>query len=123
MTEPETPALDEITLPEPLDDVVEAMRAKKAEALTLLDLRESGAFTDYFLICSGRSTRQVKAITDGILETLKILDRRPAHIEGQITADWVLIDCFDFIVHVFTPETRSFYALERLWGNSREVAV
>ena len=123
MTEPETPALDEITLPEPLDDVVEAMRAKKAEALTLLDLRESGAFTDYFLICSGRSTRQVKAITDGILETLKILDRRPAHIEGQATSDWVLIDCFDFIVHVFTPETRSFYALERLWGNSREVDV
>ena len=57
MTEPETPALDESTLPEPLDDVVEAMRDKKAEALTLLDLRESGAFTDYFLICSGRSTR------------------------------------------------------------------
>ena len=123
MTEPETPALDESTLPEPLDDVVEAMRAKKAEALTLLDLRESGAFTDYFLICSGRSTRQVKAITDGILETLKMLDRRPAHIEGQATSDWVLIDCFDFIVHVFTPETRSFYALERLWGNSREVDV
>ena len=123
MTEPETPALDESTLPEPLDDVVEAMRGKKAEALTLLDLRESGAFTDYFLICSGRSTRQVKAITDGILETLKILDRRPAHIEGQATSDWVLIDCFDFIVHVFTPETRSFYALERLWGKSREVDV
>ncbi len=123
MTEPDTPALDESTLPEPLGDVIDAMRDKKGEDLTLLDLRESGAFTDYFLICSGRSTRQVKAITDSILETLKILDRRPAHIEGQTSADWVLIDCFDFIVHVFTPETRSFYSLERLWGNAREVDV
>ncbi len=123
MTEPETPALDESTLPEPLGDVIDAMRDKKAENLTLLDLRESGAFTDYFVICSGRSTRQVKAITEGILETLKILDRRPAHLEGQASNDWVLIDCFDFIVHVFTPETRSFYALERLWGNAREVDV
>ena len=108
-------------LPEPIGQAVAAARAKKAEDLIVLDLRQSGAFTDYFMICSGRSTRQVKAIVDGIEARLKALGSRPAHLEGYARADWVLIDCFDFIVHVFTPETRDFYALERLWGNADRV--
>ncbi|MEE2635699.1 MAG: ribosome silencing factor [Acidobacteriota bacterium] len=113
----------EPSLSEPLRQVVEAARAKKAEDLIVLDLRASGAFTDHFVICSGRSTRQVTAIVDDIQARLKSLDARPAHLEGYATAEWVLIDCFDFIVHVFTPDTRSFYALERLWGNATRVEV
>ena len=97
--------------------------AKKAEDLLVLDLRESDAFTDHFLICSGQSPRQVTAIVDGILARLRTLGVRPANVEGYPAANWVLIDCFDFIVQVFTPETRRFYALERLWGSAirREV--
>jgi|TARA_B100001971_G_scaffold210258_1_gene235379 ribosome-associated protein len=103
--------------------VLDAAREKKTENLIVLDLRLSDAFTDYFVICSGRSTRQVKAIVDGIEQRLKAIGRRPAHIEGYAGGEWVLIDCFDFIVHVFTPETRDFYALERLWGNAVRVEV
>ncbi len=110
-------------LPEPLRHVVEAARDRKAEDLLVLDLRASDAFTDHFLICSGQSPRQVTAIVDGVLARLKAAGVRPASVEGYAGASWVLIDCFDFIVHVFTPDTRRFYALERLWGSAvrREV--
>ena len=106
------------SLPEPLRHAVEAARDRKAEDLLVLDLRGSDAFTDHFLICSGQSPRQVTAIVDGILARLKALGVRPANVEGYTAANWVLIDCFDFIVHVFSPDTRRFYALERLWGNA-----
>ena len=105
-------------LPEPIGRAVDAAREKKAANLIVLDLRQSNAFTDYFVICSGRSSRQVRAIVDGIEARLKPIGRSPAHVEGYAGADWVLIDCFDFVVHVFTPETRDFYALERLWGSA-----
>ena len=108
-------------LPEPIGQAVDAAHQKKAENLIVLDLRPSNAFTDYFVICSGRSTRQAKAIADAIEERLKAIGCRPAHVEGYAAAHWVLIDCFDFVVHVFTPETRDFYALERLWGNAVRV--
>ena len=107
--------------PEVIDLVVNTAREKKAENLIVLDLRPSDAFTDHFVICSGRSTRQVKAIVDGIEEQLKAIGRSPTHVEGYTVAHWVLIDCFDFVVHVFTPQTRDFYALERLWGNAVRV--
>ncbi|MDP7693176.1 MAG: ribosome silencing factor, partial [Vicinamibacterales bacterium] len=122
MTENQTvPRNSETTVPGPIGQVLDAAREKKTENLIVLDLRLSDAFTDYFVICSGRSTRQVKAIVDGIEQRLKAIGRRPAHIEGYAGGEWVLIDCFDFIVHVFTPETRDFYALERLWGNAVRV--
>ena len=124
MTEDRTVRRDTPTpLPEPVGHVVDAAREKKAENLVVLDLRQSGAFTDYFVICSGRSTRQMKAVVDEIEKRLKAIGCRPAHVEGYAGTDWVLIDCFDFIVHVFTPETRDFYALERLWGNAVRVHV
>jgi len=110
-------------LPDPVGQAVEAAYEKQAKNLVVLDLRPSDAFTDYFVICSGRSTRQVKAIVGGIEERLKAIGHRPDHVEGAVTADWVLIDCFDFVIHVFTPETRDFYALERLWGNAVRVDV
>lgn len=103
-----------------------ALRAaleKKASDVTLLDLRKKAAFTDFFAICSGQTTRQVKAIVDAIELTLGRAGVRPLHIEGYERAEWVLIDAFDFVVHVFTPDTREFYALERLWGSAEQHAV
>ena len=109
-------------LPQPIDDVVNAARDKKAANLLVLDLRPANGFTDYFVICSGRSNRQVRAIAESLEARLKAIGHRPAHIEGSGT-DWVLIDCFDFIIHVFTPKSRDFYSLERLWGNAERVEV
>ena len=114
--EPSTP------LPEPIDQVVDAARDKKAANLLVLDLRPANGFTDYFVICSGRSNRQVRAIAESLEARLKAIGHRPAHIEGAGT-DWVLIDCFDFIIHVFTPKSRDFYSLERLWGSAERVEV
>ena len=110
-------------LPAPIAEVLDAARERKAEDLIVLDLRQCDAFTDHFVVCSGRSNRQVRAIADEIEKRLKAVNHRPAHIEGYVGADWVLIDCFDFVVHVFTPETRDFYALERLWGNAVRIDV
>jgi ribosome-associated protein len=107
--------------------VLEAVRAaqdKKAADVVVLDLHEVAGFTDYFVICSGQNPRQVKAIADGVEEALrKSASGRPSHIEGYRRAEWVLLDYFDFIVHVFNPETRLFYALERLWGSAARIAM
>ena len=100
---------------------IEAARDKKATELVVLDLRKTGAFTDYFLICTGANPRQVHAIADAIEQALKSKQVRPAHVEGYRRAEWVLVDYFDFIVHVFSPSARSFYSLERLWGNAARI--
>jgi ribosome-associated protein len=97
---------------------VAAARDKKATDLVVLDLRKTGAFTDYFLICTGANPRQVHAIADAIEAALKARQVRPAHLEGYQRAEWILVDYFDFIVHVFSPSARAFYGLERLWGNA-----
>jgi ribosome-associated protein len=99
-----------------------AAEDKKAVDLVVLDLRKAAGFTDYFVICSGTSARQLRAIADSVMETLAELGARPAHVEGYERSEWILLDYFDFIVHVFLPETRSFYGLERLWGNAERVA-
>jgi ribosome-associated protein len=97
---------------------------KKAQEILELDLRGVVGYTDYFVICTGTSERQVKAIHDGIHQGLKddhgLLPRR---VEGAGEARWVLMDYLDVVVHVFTPDTRSFYRLEQLWGEvpSREL--
>ncbi|HVL69128.1 MAG TPA: ribosome silencing factor [Vicinamibacterales bacterium] len=107
-------------------DVARAVRAaldKKALDVVVLDLRETPAFTDFFILCSGGSQRQVKAIADAVEESLRAAKVRPAHTEGYDRAEWVLMDFFTFIVHVFTPQTRSFYALERLWGDAERIDV
>jgi ribosome-associated protein len=90
---------------------------KKAIDVVELDLRGVLGYTDYFLICSGNTGRQAKAIHDGILEGLKHEhDRLPRRVEGSAQAGWILMDYLDVIVHIFTPETREFYRLEQLWG-------
>lgn len=105
-------------LPAALVQAVEAARAKQADDVVVLDLRRAAAFTDYFLVCTGRNVRQVKAIVDGIEEALVVSRVKPSLVEGYDRAEWVLMDFFDFVVHIFTPDTRRFYALERLWGSA-----
>jgi ribosome-associated protein len=102
---------------------VRAAFEKKAQHVTVMDLRQGQAFTDAFVICSGQTPRQVKAIVEAIEETLRRDDVRPSHVEGLERAEWVLLDYFDFVVHVFTPDTRAFYGLERLWGSAEVVDV
>jgi ribosome-associated protein len=110
-------------LPKEIAAAIGAAQNKKATDLLVLDLRRSAAFTDRFLLCTGHSHRQVKAIADGIEEALKGLKLRPTHMEGYDRAEWVLLDYFTFIVHIFTPATREFYGLERLWGQAERIPV
>jgi ribosome-associated protein len=102
---------------------VQAALDKKAVDVVVLDLRNTPAFTDFFVLCSGLNQRQVKAIADAVEEALRAARIRPAHIEGYERADWILMDFFTFIVHVFTPQTREFYSLERLWGDAERIEV
>jgi len=102
---------------------VQAALDKKAQDVVVLDLRHTPAFTDYFVLCSGHNQRQVKAIADAVEETLRAAKVRPAHVEGYDRADWVLMDFFNFVVHIFSPQTRAFYSLERLWGDAERIDV
>ena len=102
---------------------VAAALDKKATNVLVLDLRNTQAFTDFFVLCSGQNPRQVQAIADGVEESLKAAKIRPAHIEGYDRAEWILMDYFSFIVHVFSPQTREFYSLERLWADAERVEV
>jgi ribosome-associated protein len=110
-------------LPAQIDRAVRAAEDKKAEELVVLDLRSAAGFTDYFVVCSGTNPRQVRAIADAVTEALAGDGVKPAHVEGYKRAEWILLDYFDFIVHVFAPETRMFYSLERLWGSAERVDV
>jgi ribosome-associated protein len=122
-TEPRRRRAASTRLPQELSIAVQAARDKKATDVVVLDLRDSAAFTDFFVICSGQNVRQIKAIAEAVEDALRVAKVRPAHVEGYDRAEWVLLDYFDFIVHVFTPETRAFYALERLWGSGAALAL
>src|SRR5829696_1142352 len=100
-----------------------AASEKKALEPVLLDLREIASFTDYFVIVSGANERQVQAISDGIYETLKKSGHAAARVEGYKTAEWILLDYGDFVVHVFDQKGRKFYDLERLWRESKRVEL
>jgi len=108
-------------LPKQIETAIEAAEDKKALDLAVLDLRKTGGFTDYFVICSGGNPRQIRAIGDAVLDALAADGVKPAHVEGYDRSEWVLLDYFDFVVHVFAQETRVFYGLERLWGNAERV--
>jgi ribosome-associated protein len=110
-------------LPAQLKLATQAALDKKAVDLVVLDLRKASSFTDFFVICTGQSVRQVHAIADGVRDALRKQGVRPALVEGYERGEWVLIDFFDFIVHVFTPATRDFYGLERLWGDAERIEV
>ena len=110
-------------LPAQVDLAIAAAEDKQAHKIVVLDLRKSAGFTDYFLIASGTNTRQVRAIADAGIESLAAKGAKPAYVEGYDRSEWILLDYFDFIVHVFAPETRVFYDLERLWGNADRIEV
>ena len=101
-----------------------ACEDKKAEQITLLEMdQNSGAFTDYFLICSGTNPRQVQAISDDVELRLKRAGVYPNNIEGHRQAEWVLIDYVDFVVHIFSESARKYYDLERLWKSAKKIEL
>jgi ribosome-associated protein len=110
-------------LPAQVDLAVAAAESKQAVNLVVLDLRRTAGFTDFFVIASGNNSRQVRAIADAVMESLAQKGAKPAFVEGYDQSDWILLDYFDFIVHVFGPERRVFYDLERLWGNADRIEI
>jgi ribosome-associated protein len=107
------------TLPQSVQLAIEAAQSKKAGGITVLDLRGIGAFTDYFVICTGYSTPQIKAICDEVEEVLyREMKRTPEHREGHRSAEWALLDFGSLIVHVFGEQARRYYDLERLWRSA-----
>lgn len=100
---------------------VEAAQDKQAVDITVLNLSGAGAFAEYFLLCSGQSQPQIQAIGEAIEERLHREERRVAHREGKSSAEWVLLDYGDFVVHIFSERARQYYDLERLWRSAERV--
>lgn len=112
------------TLPQGVRLAVEAAQNKKAAQITVLDLSDVGAFTDFFVICTGFSTPQVQAICEEVEEQLaKHMRRTPRHREGYGSAGWALLDFGGFILHVFNEQARRYYDLERLWRSSPKLEI
>ena len=111
-------------LPAEVTRAVRAALDKKATDVVVLDLRHTPAFTDFFVLCSGQNARQVKAIADLGCTYLQFDDTSLAYLnDPNQRADWILMDFFTCIVHVFAPHTRDFYALERLWGDAERIEM
>jgi ribosome-associated protein len=103
---------------------VQACEDKKGEEISILEMdKTSSAFTDYFVICTGKNPRQIQAIADEVELRLKREGTRANQVEGYQQADWVLIDYVDFVVHVFSEASRKFYDLERLWKSAKKITV
>jgi ribosome-associated protein len=110
-------------LPSELAAAVRAAYEKKATDVVVLDMRTIPSFTDFFLLCTSQSQRQMRAVAEAIEKALLDEGVRPAHIEGTEGSEWILLDYFDFVVHVFTASRRRFYGLDRLWGNAVRIEV
>ncbi len=107
-----------------LREAIRAAQGRKAVNLTLLDVSDICSFADYFLICSGTSTRHTRAISDAIQEELKKKSKLlPSHLEGYAQSEWILMDYFNFVVHIFSDRAREFYDLERLWKSARRAPI
>ena len=101
---------------------VSAVESKKAEDVVVLEMdRNSGAFTDYFVLCSGANPRQIQSIADEVQKALSQAGDRPTSIEGYNQAEWVLLDYVNFVVHIFSERVRKFYDLERLWKSAKKL--
>jgi ribosome-associated protein len=119
-----TPTQTIVSIPDTPSRVREAVAAaedRKAVDLRVLHVEKVSDFTDFFLICSGTSERQVQAIADAVQERMREEQVRPLHVEGYNRGQWVLLDYGDFVVHIFQEEPRRFYSLERLWGDAPDV--
>lgn len=101
---------------------VKAIEGKKGEDVVILEMdKSSGAFTDYFVVCSGTNPRQIQAIADDVQKNLSETGQRPNSVEGYTQAEWVLLDYVDFVLHIFSERARKFYDLERLWKSARKL--
>ena len=110
------------TLKQQVSQAINACVEKKAEDVAILEMeKDSGAFTDYFVVCSGTNPRQIQAISDEVEQRLEKVGMHPAHVEGYKQAEWVLLDYVDFVVHVFSRKARQYYDLERLWKAARRL--
>jgi len=98
-----------------LETVIACLEDSKAEEITTIDIQEKSALADYMVIASGRSNRHVSAVADHLLRELKSMGHKSIKVEGLQSADWVLVDIGDIIVHLFRPEVREFYSLEKMW--------
>ena len=106
-------------LPKAVAGAVRAAHDRKALDVVVLDLRKAEGFTDYFVICTGANSRQINAIADAVADALRNdFGERPVLAEGAHKSEWILLDYFNFVVHVFSRDCRAFYGLERLWGNA-----
>ena len=103
--------------------VAAAAAEKKGFNVRILDLREMGAFTDFFVICSGTSERHTRAVAESVQDSLRGVGERPLGVEGVTQGRWILVDMGDVVLHVFQPEVREFYALERLWGDAEALEL
>jgi len=106
------------SLPAEVRTAAEIALDKKAEGLSVLDLRELCSFTDFFIITNGNSSRQNAAIADEIETGLKASGSRPLSVEGREKAEWILMDYGYFVVHIFSQKARNYYGLEKLWGDA-----
>jgi ribosome-associated protein len=105
-----------------VSEAIAACQEKKAEEITVLELEQgTGAFTDYFVVCSGTNPRQIQTIADEVEVRLERTGMRVTHIEGYKQAEWILLDYVDFVVHVFSEKARKFYDLERLWKSAKRI--
>ncbi|MBZ5721661.1 MAG: ribosome silencing factor [Acidobacteriia bacterium] len=105
-----------------VSQAISACQEKQAEEIAILELEQgSGAFTDYFVVCSGTNPRQIQAISDEVEQRLEQTGMRAAHIEGYRQAEWVLLDYVDFVVHIFSEKARKYYDLERLWKAAKRL--
>ena len=104
-------------------EAVLAAQDHKAVDLDVLDLKGVSSFTDFFLICSGTSSRHTQAISDAIMEQLEKSGVSPQHVEGYAEAQWILMDYLDFVVHIFSEQARRFYDLEWLWKRAARIKV
>src|SRR6185312_6223849 len=103
-------------------EAVKAIEGKKGEDVVILEMdKSSGAFTDYFVVCSGTNPRQIQAIADDVQKNLVEAGQRPNSVEGYTQAEWVLLDYVDFVLHIFSERARKFYDLERLWKSARRL--
>src|SRR5215471_17187114 len=101
---------------------IRAVESKKGEDVAILEMdRASGAFTDFFVVCSGTNPRQIQAIADEVERKLSQSGLRPNSMEGYTQAEWVLLDYVDFVIHIFSERARKFYDLERLWKSARRL--
>lgn len=104
-------------------EIAQLAAGKKAEGIVILDMRELCSYTDFFVICSGRSSRQARAICDEIRLQMKKKGAASLRVEGEQQGDWILMDYLSVVAHIFTPEARDFYRLEVLWKEAPRTEV